>query len=421
MSRLLRGVAAAATLLLSIAIVAVLVLRAAGAVVALGPSPSATAVAPASSSLGATAGADATAVFAQIEAQVREMRGLAAPSIGPPQLIDRAQLEAELRASFDRDYPQSRRDADNLLLRALGLLAPGQDFAQLQLQLQAGQVIGFYDDKETRMVVVTENGVTPAAKITYAHEYTHALQDNAFGLDGLAIDAVGEDDRDLARLSLVEGDATTSMLHWAIDNMTPQELLGITQEPLPDTTGIPSWMIEELEFPYTSGASFVQRLYAEGGWRAVDDAFTKLPASTEQILHYEKYVSGEAPDKVAAPALARSLGGGWTDAPADTLGEAILSIWLTGLGVPSDLAQRAAAGWGGDRAVAASGPNGGMAVALRLAWDAPAEAQQFAAAYQQAKDRPGLSSRLVALSATQSLVVQATTSAIVDRAVAGLR
>jgi hypothetical protein len=417
----LRRLAALLTILLSIAITGVVVLRGMGADVATGPLPSATPVRTPSASARASTGPDPVAVFAQIESQVRQMRGLPAPSIGQAQVIGRAQLETELRASFDRDYPQARRDADNLLLRSLGLLTREQDFAQLQLKLQAGQVIGFYDDKAKRMAVVTDSGVGPEVRVTYAHEYTHALQDKAFGLASLDINAVGEDDRDLARLSLVEGDATTSMLLWAIDHLTPQELLEISRTPAPDMTGIPAWMVEELEFPYVTGASFIERLYASGGWSAVDAAFRAPPASTEQVIHTDRYASREAPIKVTAPALGKAMGTGWHEAPADTLGEAMLSIWLKGVGVPSADAAKAAEGWSGDRAVAASGPDGGMVLAVRLAWDSAADATQFAAAYAQAGRHLALRSRLVPLSPTQSLVVQASTQAFLDRAVAGLR
>src|SRR5439155_722277 len=109
-----------------------------------------------------------------------------------------------------------------------------------------------------------------------------------------------------ARLSLVEGDATTVMLRGAIDHMTPKDLLGVSQGHVPDKTGSPAWMVDELEVPYTAGAQFVARLVASGGWSAVDAAFRAPPASPEQILHYDKYVSRQAPVKVAAPPLPSS-------------------------------------------------------------------------------------------------------------------
>ena len=87
------------------------------------------------------------------------------------------------------------------------------------------------------MVVVTDEGLDALAKFTYAHEYTHALQDAAFGLDSLDTDAEGEDDRALARTALLEGDATVPMLAWAFANLEPQELAEITSAPSPTRPG----------------------------------------------------------------------------------------------------------------------------------------------------------------------------------------
>ena len=423
MPGLLRRVVATATLLLALAIVGVLGLRGVGVEVATGPMASATPTrtATVSSSPQASASADVQAVFAQIKTQVQAIRGLAAANIGPAQVLSRDALEQELRASFDRDYPTSRRNADNLMLRALGLLTSEQDVAALQLQLLSAQVIGFYDDKTRKLVVVTDQGLTPEARITLAHEYTHALQDHAFGLSKLALNAVGEDDRDLARLGLVEGDATQSMLQWALDHLSPAELLGVSQTPSPDMTGIPGWMVQQLEFPYITGAQFVAQRYAQGGWRAVDAAFARPPDSTEQVMHPEKYDAREEPDPVLEPALASALGRGWTEAPPDTMGEAFIGIWLKAIGASASEATTAAAGWGGDRAVAASGPGGARAVAWRIRWDSANDAKQFVAAYGSVTLPSSLTGRVVQPSATETLVLQGTSAAIVDRAIASLR
>lgn len=423
MPRLLRRLAALATIILALAAIMVLALRGMGVEFAFGPLATTQPQVTASplSSPNPSASGNPGSVFAQIETQLRALRGLPAPSTGPTGIVTRTQLLAELRARFDRDYPPARRAADNLLFRSLGLLTPDQDIGALQLRLLSGQVIGFYDDRTKRMTLVSDTGISPQVKITYAHEYTHALQDGAFGLSKLQLYASGESDRDLARLSLVEGDATTVMLLWAIDHMTPQELLGVSQAPVPNTTGIPAWMVEELQLPYTAGAQFVTRLEASGGWSAVDAAFRDPPASTEQIIHYDKYVGRQAPVKVAAPALGRALGSGWHEAPGDTMGEAMVRIWLQGIGVAADEAQSSAEGWGGDRVVAASGPGGASAVALRLAWDSPGDASQFIETYRRIAGRLKLAGQLVPISDRETLVVQASTRAVLDRAVAALR
>lgn len=422
MPPLARRAVAVATILIALLGPAVLAIRGIGqgaAAVALRISTPASSAAP-TVSAAPTASPDPTQVFATIEAQVRALRGLPVPSLAAPAIITRAQLAAELRQRFDRDYPPARRAADNVMFRALGLLTVSQDIGELQLRLLSGQVIGFYDDHTKRMTLVSDSGIGPEAEITYAHEYTHALQDHAFRLVSLNLDAAGEDDTDLARLSLVEGDATAVMFQWALDHLTPQELFSVGQGPQPDVSGIPAWMIDELQFPYTAGQQFVSRLEASGGSAAVDAVFRSPPASTEQILHPDKFQSREAPIQVAAPALGSALGSGWRAFPADTLGEAMIGFWLEGLGVADSSALQAAAGWGGDRLVAASGPGGAVAVAWRIAWDTPTDATQFAHAYQQAASRLK-AGRLVAVSDRVTLVIQASSAATVDRVLAALR
>ena len=101
---------------------------------------------------------DVLATLAEIEEQVIAIRGLPAADIGAPELLTRDELQDALLALFEEDYPPEEQAEDNASLRALGLLEPGQDIAALQLQLLGGVVLGFYDDDEKRMVVVTDAG-----------------------------------------------------------------------------------------------------------------------------------------------------------------------------------------------------------------------------------------------------------------------
>jgi len=133
-------------------------------------------------------------------------------------------------------------------------------------------------------------------------------------------------------------------------------------------------------FPYTAGLSFVQALMASGGYAAVNAAFANPPASTEQILHPEKYAAHEAPVAVSIPGgLPALLGSGWSEAGRDTLGEENLRVWLGQLGASSQ-AFAAAAGWGGDRLVLYEGPNGATQLAVVTAWDTATDADEFATA-----------------------------------------
>ena len=425
---------AAAAALLTVLMLLVLGLRSAGAPIGLGasvsPSPSqrstASASPPASPSASSQASPvsaqDVEAALASIEAQVQQIRGLPPAEISPAQIINRDQLAVELRALFDAKYPQAQRDADNITLRSLGLLGANQDVAQLQLRLLGNQVLGFYDNRKKRMVVVSDSGLSAEARITYAHEYTHALQDAAFTLKKLQTDAVGEDDRSLARTALVEGDATQTMFLWALaGNLDPGELAQLGAAPLPDTGDAPSWMVSLLRFPYSTGLQWVGRVYQEGGFKAVDAAFSDPPSSTEQVIHYDKWVAREKPIAVTVPDLAPALGNGWRRVASSPQGEAMMGVMLQFFGVSQADAARAVAGWGGDRVAVYAGPGASFSLAWRLSWDSPTDAREFAEAYARVINKLPFSARLVSLSATEQLVVHASSDALLETTLAAAR
>jgi hypothetical protein len=369
------------------------------------------------------AGEDAVlAALAEIEEQVIEIRGLPAADIGPPDLLTRDEARAELMAAFDEDYPQEERDEDNAALRALGLLEADQDVAELQLQLIGDQVLGFYDDEEKRMVVVTDAGLDALAKFTYAHEYAHALQDAAFGIASLERDADGEDDRGLARTALLEGDASVVMLAWAFEHLTPQELLQITSTPPPDTSGIPSWLVEYLVvFPYNEGLLWAGALSGDPtapDFGPIDAAYEAPPDSTEQIIDIVKWDPREDPIPVEGPDLGPALGADWTEVEDTPIGQAFLRMILEFHGIDNAEAVEASTGWGGDRAVTAIGPGDAFAVAWRLAWDTPQDADEFVEAYNAVIPSLGFPASVTELADDEVLVAHGSTPEILRRAVA---
>lgn len=333
----------------------------------------------------ATSGGDAAAVYAAIEDQVRGIRGLDEQTPVEPTLMDEDALSDYVRTSFVEDNPPDYVDQYERLLKRLGLVEPDADVEELFLQLLESQVVGLYDTDDKALYVVSRTGeLGPTERVTYAHEYTHALQDQRFDLTSLGTDELDEGDRSIARTALVEGDATLVMSLWAQANLTPEELLQLAQEAGdPEQMAVlermPPILREPLQFPYTAGLNLVLGHQAEGGWGAIDDAYASPPDSTEQILHPDK--RDEAPIDVTFPSdLAARLGSGWTNVLEDTLGEFQLTIWLQapgGLGVVA--AGDAAAGWGGDRVVSLEGPDGAWATVLDTAWDSPADAAEFEA------------------------------------------
>ena len=208
MSSPARRVAAIAVLLLSLAIIVVLGLRGMGFQIGFGPfaSPTPVVATPSAQPPGSPAASqDPLLVFGQIEREVRALRGLPAADIGPPQVLTRSELAEVLPGLLEPPL-------DSASLLALGLLTGDQDIVELTERLYTAQVLGYYDFDAVRMVIVSDAGLTPLARTTYAHEYTHALQDAAFD-SGAVLEAVsGQRDRELALVALAEGDATTAMV-----------------------------------------------------------------------------------------------------------------------------------------------------------------------------------------------------------------
>lgn len=324
--------------------------------------------------------------YAAIRTQVEQIRGLQPTGAVDPVTIDETQLRANLGAEFDSSNTGADiRNAEDELI-TLGLLPKGSSLRTLTLDLETGQVAGYYSPEKKQLFVVSRSGTLGGAElVTYAHEFTHQLQDQRLELSALDLDVHDQADRSLARLALVEGDAVSVQSTWMTENLSPQQLgevMSAAMDPaaLKALSDAPRYLRETALFPYNDGFAFVSGLLTQGGYAAVDAAFKDPPASTEQILHPAKYLKHEPPIAVKLPAkLAATLGAGWSLAAEDTLGEEVLRIWLEGVLSTPDAAA-AAAGWGGDRLALLRGPNGAVAIALRTEWDTPADAAEFLAA-----------------------------------------
>jgi hypothetical protein len=313
------------------------------------------------------------AVYAQIESEVESIRELPARSPVSPVLLNSADM-ADRWAVADAQQTDHQALADeSRLFVHLGFLPRGSSLEQLELDLTSSQVIGFYDPTSKGLYVLSESGgVGPLEKITFSHEFTHALQDQNFGLDKLALDTPEQSDRDLARLALPEGDASLSMTMWSARYLSLPELLSVAGDSgaaaqQQQLDAAPPILRGTLEFPYFQGLTFVQGIHAQGGWAAVDRVYANPPASTSQILHPELYAQGVMPVKVGVPAVPSSLSG-WELTTQDTLGEYELGIWLAGADEQNAGTANAVSQWGGDRVALYEGPNDQWAVVLATAW-----------------------------------------------------
>src|SRR6185369_4335686 len=124
------------------------------------------------------------------------------------------------------------------------------------------------------------------------------------------------------------------------------------------------------------------QLYKRGGWQMVSRAFEKLPQSSEQILHADKYFAYEAPQKIVLPELKSFLGPTWKRIDYDVNGEWGCYLVLDEYLNDAVESKQAAAGWAGDRfALYETSKPGEVFIAQLTSWDTPGDAKEFFDAY----------------------------------------
>lgn len=330
-----------------------------------------------------------------LEDQVIDLRGLARLRPVERTLMTPEELRQHVIENFfDENSPQETRD-EVISWAAFGLVEPGFDLYELEIDLYSEQVAGFYDDEVKTMYVVREEGFRGPERMTYAHEFVHALQDQHFDFAnvlGYTDEACEEDQERCAAIrAMLEGDATLSEEQWLFNYATENDILELQQfysdyeSPVYDNA--PAFLKEDFISPYLSGQAFVRYLYDQGGWSAVDQAYQDPPLSTEQILHPERYPQ-DNPHPVSLPDLISELGEGWREVDRNTLGEWYTFLVLAYGHEPDarleiEMAENASQGWGGDAyAVYYQEDSGSTVMVLRSIWDSAGEARQFAEAFQ---------------------------------------
>jgi hypothetical protein len=332
----------------------------------------------------------------QIEEDTELLRGLEPETEIPVLFPSRDELREFINREMEETYTQEYIDELMAFYVAFGFLSPDFDIRASVLELLSTQVIGYYDTETQTMNLITDDGQAPEGiislldRITYSHEYVHALQDQHFDLSAYEeqLENSTNYDNNLAYQSLIEGDATFIMNEYAllvIQSTPPAELMEMGLDSLTNAdTAIPpntpDIFLQELFFPYFSGEQFVRVIFDDGGWEALNKLYEFPPQSTEQIIHPEKYLDGDAPIIVELPVNAPE---GYESALSGNLGEFYIREWL-GTQIDDEMmTNRAAAGWGGDAFNIYDNAAGEFALEVRIAWDNEDETEEFAQTFDE--------------------------------------
>jgi len=374
--------------------IATAVAVAAGATTAVARKPSQ----PAAKAAQPAAKAPVTALLSaadDITRQVAALRGLPPKATLQRGVLTRSEIGAKLKERLDKEYTPDEVRSEARVLKRLGLLPADADYGKLLLDLLMEQVAGFYDPFAGKLYIADWLPLE-MQRPAMAHEIEHALQDQYFDLKRFAQPIKDDGDRQLARSALVEGDGTMVMLEFqvqAMSGMVSSEQLSdviaamgkqlLSSSALNDTPlfkAAPPFLKETLMFPYLAGLNFIAQLKRAQPWTRIDDVWRAPPSTSEQVLHPEKYLAKEPAVAITAAPIAAL--GARKELRRDVLGELELKV-LFAEALPEAEAEKAAAGWGGDRLVAFADPAASAApptVVSLSAWDSETDAREAEAA-----------------------------------------
>ena len=274
--------------------------------------------------------------------ELRELTFLEAPAID---VISTEELTQRVVEQVAEEYEDV--ETDEALYRLLGLVPPDYDLLNNLTMLYGEQVAGYYEGDTKELVVTARNDeFTPLEEATLVHELTHALTDQHHQFN-TEFDRLFESDlfdRGSALQAVIEGDASLVETLFA-QQLSPAEQQEFLEEAFNiDTTvfdSVPKFIQDSLIFPYDAGVSFIQSIWIEGGFDAVDGLYASPPVSTEQVLTPSDFGT-DAPAEVDVPdreleGYERSYGSTWGE-----LGFRLMFDQILGG------AEGAAEGWGGD-------------------------------------------------------------------------
>jgi len=322
-------------------------------------------------------------------------------------LIQREEVQAYIEKSMREDKDTQRLERSAEVLKKFGLLPRNFDLEHFLVVMLREQVAGYYDPKTQTVNLL--NWVGPEEqRPVLAHELTHALQDQSFGLDRWLKEVEGPDDKHdptpddidndekiAARQAIVEGQAMVVLLDYTLAPTgktlldSPQIAEALKQGLLVGTADTPAFrdapifLKETLTFPYRYGLDFTASLLNAGGMElAYSGVYKNPPNTTREIMEPDTYLAHEKLEPLKRLDFAKDFPGyDWFDFGA--IGEfdvAVLVEQFQG----GDEAKRLYPHWRGGYYFAGR-PKGDKSAPLGLIyvsrWSDAGAAAEFAAVY----------------------------------------
>lgn len=275
----------------------------------------------------------------RIERDLTAITGLQFRRPVPAATMSRDQLKRYIDEQVKENTRPKEIHATEATLKLLGLVPEQFDLKKTTIDLLSEQAEAFYDYHRRKLFLIgTQAGVE--LEMALAHELGHALADQNFNLKHYMNTRNSNDDEAMARMAVMEGQASWLMAAYASRKITgtiadltryfdpSAAVTDQTAASYPVFASAPLYVRESLIFPYAEGMRFEQALYRKDGQRSFSEVFQRAPDSTQQVIHPERYEDGDKPDFPEAPRLPP----GYKQILDGTLGEFDFRVLLTAYG-----------------------------------------------------------------------------------------
>ncbi len=333
------------------------------------------------------------------------------------ELVNRDQVEAYINHRMEEDEDVQRMQRGEEVLKKFGLLPHSFDLRSFFVAMLREQVAGYYDPKTKTVNLL--NWVEPSVQEpVMAHELTHALQDQSFGLEqwmkqGVSAeikpasdppqkksdskekqDNAGEiqsDEEEAARLAVVEGQAMLVLVDYMLAP-TGQSVVDspgvvdaikqgmMTADNSPVFNRAPLYLKESLTFAYRYGLEFEREVLTKKGKEAAFAGVFKHPPTTErEVMEPATYLSDEHLPALPVPDFDSLLADKYQKFDVGSFGEFDVSVFIKQFG-GAEPAKRLTPQWRGAYYYAArrkTESKGPLAVVYVSRWASPEDALDF--------------------------------------------
>ncbi len=334
-------------------------------------------------------------LFTQIDGIVTELSaitGLARLRPVDYDHISKDEVARIMAQSIEDEIKPEEIRAEELVLKKFGFVPADFDLKKTTLALLTEQAAAFYDYRKKKLFVL-DSTADPLQGLALVHELAHALADQHFNLQKFVAGANRKDDSELARMAVMEGQATWLMFEHLVRPTgqslkdSPELVALMSRAPelargqFPVFDRAPLYLRESLLFPYFKGMLFQQALVQKLGQAAFTEMFRHPPVSTQQILHPEKYFAGVLP--VAPPLPRWELRRKWRILGEGAFGEFDHSVLLRQYIGEQESARIAPEGIGAYYRLLEDKADGRLVLLYSSEWSSEAAARDFFALYQR--------------------------------------